>query len=297
MRVRREIGLSLFALLGIAMVSAASSIVLLQRMAPAIGRILDDNVVSEEAALEMMALVAVGDGEDDRERRFAAALDRAKRNLTESEEPAILEDIHDNAAAALRGEPRPRQRTIDALRRLSVVNRASMQRADADARRMGLAGAWAAALLGGASLVLGVFLYRRLRLRFEIPLDGLRTVLERARTGDNQVRCHRHDAPSEIAQVTTHVDALLDRLQEAAQRGQSPTALPPRALVEAMDRVSTPLALEDDAGVVVAKNAAALDVDDDVIRAWPFTPVAASRHRWRHPKASSSDAQGAPTAP
>jgi hypothetical protein len=215
MRLRREVGLGLGAVLTLQILLSALAISLLMRMGPAIERILEENVYSGEAVEDMLAVLA-GDAPtatDDEARRrvFFAALERAEANVTEAAESPLLERIREGAGAALAGGEAERRALVADLRELGEVNRESMINADLRAKRLGQAGAWAAVLLGTLALALGIGVYRRLRLRLELPIDNVRRTVQGARVGNTHVRCAIDDAPAELVEIGKNVNWLLDR--------------------------------------------------------------------------------------
>jgi hypothetical protein len=289
MRLRREAGVGVGALVGLMVSVAFGTIVLLNRMGPAVGRILEDNVASEEAVEDMLAtLASPGAGADV---TFADALERARDNVTEAEEPALVEQANQLAPAALSGDRAARQQLVSVLRRLGTVNRESMRRSDEAARRLGLAGAWAAAFLGTAGFAVAMLIYRRIRVRLELPIDQVRRTLERARADDFQARCRSLPlAPVEVVQIASHVNWLLDHLQlQRLRSGEvaltSSAADSHRALLEAMDLDERPRLLVDAAGRVLAKNRAALS-STFVAGAdgWSAIPVVGTTLRWMVPE-------------
>lgn len=215
MRLRREVGLGLGAVLTLQILLSALAISLLMRMGPAIEHILEENVYSGEAVEDMLAVLA-GDGpgpEDDEARRrvFFAALERAEANVTEEAETPLLARVRAGAEAALAGGEAERRAVVADLRELGEVNRESMISADLRAKRLGQAGAWAAVLLGTLALALGIGVYRRLRLRLELPIDNLRRTVQGARAGNTHVRCSLDEAPAELVEIGKNVNWLLDR--------------------------------------------------------------------------------------
>ena len=276
MKLRREASLGSSVLIALQIAIAGCAIVLLNRMTPAIGRIVDDNVYSEEAVEDMLAALAMPAPID--EGRFEVAFERARNNVTEPTEPALLELVHLHRAAAFGGDAAALGIVIDALRGLGDVNRQSMSRADAAARQLGLTGAWAAALLGALAAGLGVLVQRRLRLRIEVPIDEVRATLARVRQHDLQARCPPNfQAPAEVQEIASAVNALLDRhLALIAPSTTTTTGLDAadlrRALQLAMDVDPRPRLLVARDGTIVARNAASADIE---LGPWTWTTAPA----------------------
>ncbi len=226
MELRRELLLSIGVLVALNLLLAFGAIGLFTRMGPAIERILNENVKSIVAAEEILAQLADGREASPRVRaQVEEALAVAERNVTEAEEPAVLEALRQVLPAALDGTPPARQQAAAAVRELIEINRAAMDRADARARGLGSAGAWAAVFIGALSFLLSVVVVSRLESRFIRPLSELHQVVLAARRGDKMRRCQLLDAPHEVVQVAEAVNELLD---DRLARDGATTESPPR---------------------------------------------------------------------
>ena len=211
MKLRREAALGFAALLVVQVSSSGLAIALLARMGPAVGQILQENVYSIEAVEDMLTELAIhAERTDTITETFVNALERARSNVTEDAEVPLLEQIEADKDEAFGDDPEARGRVVASLRELGRVNRASMQRADARARSLSLAGAWAASMLAGLAFALGIVAYRRLRLRLELPIVALRDTLRRVRAGSWQARCPPVDAPREVEQIARDINWVLD---------------------------------------------------------------------------------------
>lgn len=242
---------------------ALLAVVLLTRMGPAIGKILEENVYSGEAVEQMLAEVAAGSSREGFDDAFA----RAEANVTEPEEAPLLEAIASEREAAFSGDAAARGRMVTALRRLGAVNRASMTRADDEARRLGLAGAWAAALLSALALGLGVGVFRRLRARVELPIEAIQETTGAARAGNLQARAFVSDGPLELERIAADVNGILDAHMELERSKGQPepeeadVASWRRLTAWALDRAGEPAVVLDAAGARVAASLSALEVD------------------------------------
>ncbi|GIW72632.1 MAG: hypothetical protein KatS3mg102_2174 [Planctomycetota bacterium] len=263
MRVRDEVRLGLALLLGLQLATAFAAIWLLGRMAPAIERIITDNVASVEASWEMLAVLAAPEGEDGparaaRAEAFARALQQARRNVTEEEERPLLEGIARHAAGALAGQPADRRVVVEALTRLAAINQRSMQRADERAKRFGIAGAWAMALCGIVGFAIAVVAARRFQARIVEPLAELEEVVLAAYVGDTHRRCRVSGMAAEVGRIGAALNDLLDRRLALAQEEVRRLAAIDRvALMHLLDRERTPLVIVDDTGAIDAANDAA----------------------------------------
>lgn len=213
MELRREILVTIGALVVLNLCLAFGAIGLFVRMGPAIERIMEENVYSMYAAEEILTELAASGSEPLSESarvRLRAAIERAKRNITESEEGPVLASLERNLPALVEGDVMERQKAVSSLRDLNQINRVAMRSAHDEARRLGSAGAWAGFFVGALSFLLSLFVVIRLQRRFVRPLVDLHEVLEGARHGDRLRRCRLSEAPREVIQVTESVNKLLD---------------------------------------------------------------------------------------
>jgi hypothetical protein len=251
--------------------TALAGIALLERMAPAMGQILTDNVSSVHSVETMLAVLAVSDGpgdhavddanrDADRHERFYDALEAAEGNVTEDAERASLAHIRRDAEDALAGDRSAREDVVLALSVLSETNQAAMHRAGDEAIRLGSAGRWALAFLalfglGGSSLII-----RGARRRLVAPLAELAAALEAYRSGTPHRRCYVQRG-GELREELSTLNALLDRVERPlAGAGDRADGARARALVVALlDREGGPIAVVDAEGVVYAASREALD--------------------------------------
>lgn len=212
--VKRELRLGIGVLLASQMLVAFAAIGLLSRMAPAIDRILQENVVSIEAAEEMLAVLSRSRGQDatsrDLEGRFFGAIARARDNITESAEPAILDAIEDGYRALIRGDDRALVPAVEAVQRLVAINRQAMRRTRDSASRLSEAGAWAAVLLAILGFAAGMIVIIRVQRQVVEPLDEIYAVLRSCSEGDPFRRCQYRNAPTEVREMMTVMNELLD---------------------------------------------------------------------------------------
>lgn len=260
MRARDEIRLAIVSLLAIQVITSFGAIGLLGRMAPAVERILEENVYSITAVEQMLGVMASAPGPvgpAERE-RFDDALARASSNITEDAERPVLRAIEASDEAALRGDPQARRRLVDSLEELGEINRASMERLDAEAKRLGTAGAWGAAILGMLGLLLSVITARRLSRRLVSPLENLWRTVTAFHVGDPHQRAHIDDAPPEIDEVGRTINQLLDVHHESSESARGDQAsLDRTAMLYMLDQRPDPQVVLDPRGEVVATNHAA----------------------------------------
>jgi hypothetical protein len=262
MRVRRQISLTIGALLGMQLLTSFAAIGLLSRMGPAIEGILEINGEAIASVDEMILVLAEAEGGPVApfgRVRYAQALARVDAAVDDPAERPAIERLQVDSPDALDGERGARVRVLAALERVGRGNVASMQAQDADARALGLAGAWAAAALGLGGLGLGVLVRRRLARDVEAPLAEVDAALTASRGGDPHRRAGiRPDRPLELARIAQGVNDLLDRRQPEATRRALRMATADRAVVlYLLDREPRGMVVIDGAGELMAANQAA----------------------------------------
>lgn len=259
--LRRDVLLPLVVLMAIVVLTSVGTVALLGRMAPAIERIIAENVYSLEAAEEMLAVVASGATDHSARQRFEAALLRAEGNVTEDRERQALGVLREQRAWFFAGDPAARSAVVEALRTLGQANRAAVIRGDEEAQRLGYASAWAAVFLGAISFAWGLLAIRRARRRLIDPLHEVAAVLENARTGDRYRRTRRIAAPAEIERIMSGVDDLLDaRALRGWAEEPAPRAVADRAvLLHLLEVRPGPAFVVTPTGVIEAANRAGLE--------------------------------------
>ncbi len=212
MRLRTELLLYTLLLASLNLLLAFGAIGLFARMGPAIERILEENVLSIDAAEQILAEFATAPAEVPPEalKRISQELERAQANVTEPEEIPLLNQIKANLPAAGAGDSAARTAVLDGLRKLIAVNRQAMTKVDLEARRLGAAGAWAAVFIGGSTFGLSLLVVVQLRRRLLNPLLEIHAVLNAARRGDRFRRCREAAAAVEVKQAAQALNALLD---------------------------------------------------------------------------------------
>jgi hypothetical protein len=226
MELRRELLLTIGALIALNLLLAFGAIGVLVRMNPAIDSIFEENVASIVAAEQLLsALAEAGDAplSAQAEEGVREALGAAQLNITEGEEILALTSLSRVLPGAIVGAPGARREAVREARRVIQVNRQARFAVSAEARRLGSAGAWASAFVGFFSFVLSLALVIRMQRRFVHPLVELHRVLESARAGDRHRRCGTSDAPREVLQVSAAVNRLLDEKlrREQQQEGRA----------------------------------------------------------------------------
>ena len=177
--------------------------------------------------LTSVLLEAPADATAEQRARFLAAVEQARSNITIEAEFAIVGEIERLSAAALDGDAEARRAVAAAARRLVAANHRAMRLSDDEAKRLGIAGAWAAALLALLTFGLSIAIVRRLQARLLEPLEELYRVLQANKEGDRFRRCFVPESAKDIRQIFSAVNDLLDRVDRAEKRRAEPeTELP-----------------------------------------------------------------------
>lgn len=207
--LRRDVLIPFLAIMLILAITSVGTVALLARMAPAIERIISENLYSLDAAETMLVEVSAPET-DGAAMRFAAALARAESNVSMPGERIALAALRAHDSAAFAGDAEATQRVISALLELSRINRAAIVHEDESAQRLGYAGAWAAVFLGALSFGWAMIAAGRARRRLIDPLHEITSVLDAAHAGDSFRRCRQMVAPAEVKKIMTGIDELLD---------------------------------------------------------------------------------------
>jgi hypothetical protein len=200
-------------LLGLQLATSFASIGLLARTSPAVQEILAENVYSNEAAEQMLEALVLHEAgpEGDHRAEFAAALQRARNNVTEPEEVPVIEAIGVLGERVFAGDREAVTGTIASLRDLVQINRRAMQRANERAQRLGTTGAWAAVVLSLIALLVSALVVKRTLVAVIEPVEELEDALVAYRSGDAFRRCQGRAASAEMRRVLGTINVLLER--------------------------------------------------------------------------------------
>ncbi len=262
MDVRRDLVISMGVMIALPLLLAANAVMLSTRMGPAIERVIADNAVSMRAAAEVVEVVAeaqAGPLDDAAKTRFNTAFERLAANVTEDGELQRIEAMEAARASALRGESLAARDEVTEALALIDINLEAMHRRNEEARRLGNANAWAAVFAGIAAFIVSRLIARRLRRRVIEPVSDLWSVLRRVRGGDSFARCREFETSSELRDVLSAVNELLD------QRAQTHTNAPGygecerAALLALLEQNPQPTAAVNRNGELLAANQALME--------------------------------------
>lgn len=214
MRLSHELSGLLLVFVAVNLFLVVASIGLFARIGPAVELILERNdttIASAEEVLLVLARRPEGLRTADDVARIEQALGVIRANVTEDEEPQVIEQTVERARALFAGDESARAGLIESLTSLIAINRRAMRAADLEAQRLGTVGAWVASSIGVLSLLLHLILGRRIERRLVRPLLEVRDVLSSALDDDPFRRCGALEAPDEIRHIGSSVNGLLDR--------------------------------------------------------------------------------------
>ena len=154
-----------------------------------------------------------GTGNEEGRASFAAALERAKNNVTEPGEAEVLAEIDGIFSAAFSGDAQARRQTVTGLARFGTINREAMIRADRDAQQLGRTGAWGVVFMAICVFLAGVVYIRNLTRRVGKPLEEIHAVIAANRQGETMRRCGGTDLPQEVKMIFAGINELLDQRQ------------------------------------------------------------------------------------
>ena len=211
MKLAQPVKFGAWFLIVINLVMAFGSIWIFMRMAPAIEVIIAQNEVSLESCEDMLAALLKGNVSSRSSLEvFRDALAKAKNNITEEEEPAIIDRIEKYYAVAIEGDELSRDLTISAITDLGDINRKAMRRADAKAKQLGYAGAWGVVFMATVSFMIGMILLRSLDKNLSEPIQEIDAVIAAVREGDLMRRCTMTNPSGSIRKIFANVNELLD---------------------------------------------------------------------------------------
>lgn len=217
MKTLLSIRLGIMIILTLILVMAFSSIYVFTRMSPAIETIIQQNERSLFACEEMLFAMLHNDLSDttishgSSVARFELALNSALNNITEPEEPGVLDTIQKTYESALAGDEQTKLLLMENIASLSAINRKAMHQADAQARRLGAAGAWSVVFITFFVVVATLIFRNNLFSRLIVPFNELQESVEAFLQGDTYRRCNSRGHPKDIQQLFSNVNELLDK--------------------------------------------------------------------------------------
>lgn len=286
MTLRTRILLGYGFLVVLVVLSAFGAALGFQRLGTSIGRVLEENVDSMKAVVELLealerqdsAVLAslLGDGAGtagiaDSERVFLAALERARGNVTLPEEPGIIAEIEErfrayrdtrDALLAVRPERPLAAYEADTYPRFVAVKTAVVDLLEANHRaavaadRAAEREATRRAVLHGGLVALALlalaFVSRAMGRDLLEPLSELKTVAQAIADGDRRRRSSGASRSDELGTVARQLNAVLDALEDSEGRAEGRLALQRQLLVALVAGLGRPAAMVALDGMIVA---------------------------------------------
>ncbi|KAF1080450.1 MAG: hypothetical protein GQF41_3274 [Candidatus Rifleibacterium amylolyticum] len=215
MRLARGLSLGAWLIVGINLLMAFGAIGIFMRMTPAIAEIISNNERSLQACEEMLTAIALSANKigniSEHRNSFKRALDRARNNVSEEEEPAMIEIISQNFEDVFAGKSNAVTLTTNAILELSRINRNAMMNADKRAQQLGRGGAWGIVFMAIFSFVTGIVFIQQMTKKLLQPLEEIKTVLIEHQSGETRRRCAGANLPTDIRGIFGIINRLLDR--------------------------------------------------------------------------------------
>lgn len=217
MRLARAVRVGSWVLIGLNLLMAVGAIGVFSRMGPAIASIIERNERTIKACVDMLAIMAdtgaeIAFSEEERQ-QFLEAFQRARINVTEPQEPEILDRMEGMLPETFQGDPVVRKAMVAETLHLARINREAIYTADHKAKQLGRAGAWGVVFMALTIFLAGVIYVHSLTARVVKPLEEIHTVIIAHRNGETMRRCTGADLPQDVVAVFTGINEVLDQCQ------------------------------------------------------------------------------------
>ena len=212
MDIRKSMLIGTWFLVILNLIMGIGSIVLLNRMSPAISKIMSENDRSIAACEQMLSIIALPqeDLTDKEKILFLDAVKTAANNITEEEEISVINKLKTLGEKTTQGDKDSRIELIKTINNLSAINRQAMVRAKDNAYRLGNAGAWGVVFIACLSFICGLFYIRHLNKTILLPLEELHDTLKNIKT-DKFRRCTKVDTSAYFNYIFDEVNTLIDK--------------------------------------------------------------------------------------
>lgn len=200
------------------------AVFLLERLDPAIDQILRENALSVEAALGMqeeLISYANNQSEDiDRktyEESFWRSYEKAKKNITLSEENALVEKVK-NLGGYFWGEEEDAKKVyldlLSSVQILAETNLKAMSDRQVKARQISQTGAWSLGFLLFLTTLLQLLLRNKILNQLINPMRVLCKVIVDYSKGNILRRYHFLNCSTDIKEAGTALNKILDKKEE-----------------------------------------------------------------------------------
>jgi hypothetical protein len=194
---------------------AATSVVLLERLASSAREVVQSNTYSIKASEEMLALMAGVEpfGEDAFAQRFSKALLDAKKHISHPGEAALVETIDQNFELLLAGDQsgQTRKNIIESVIGLSNINRQAVIQADERVSFFSIAGGWAIVGMTLIGLFVGQKMSASIKTSAVEPMIEICRVLSDWDSGNYMRRAQTSKASGDFRHSLDIVNRLLDK--------------------------------------------------------------------------------------
>lgn len=198
------------------LVFGLGSIALIERLVPAIDKIMSENATSVSSAVAMMNSLnqrRSGVELEFLKTEFLTQLKSAQSNITIPEERPILAEI-ERIADSLFLEVQDEKvsgRASELLLELASLNLNSMAVKNAEAKRLGLAGGWAVGFLLMVTIFLLLIFKKRVEQTIVAPIENVSDTLQAFLLG-NKMRRYTltHEEPLDIKKLAIQSNKLMD---------------------------------------------------------------------------------------
>lgn len=195
-----------------------SAIFLVERIVPAIDEILQENAYTVSAAISMLnaiSSVQASTSADEQQLMFWNAFEKAKANITLSDEKPVISEIQVKAKEFWQTPTNDVTKTDLSMliSKLAELNLQAMEKKDQQAQFLGLTGAWALGFL--LIISVGIQLLLRMKILDSLidPIERLYLVLDDFSSGKKMRRFTvQNTMVVDIKKIGTLVNKLLDRV-------------------------------------------------------------------------------------
>lgn len=192
--------------IAINLVIGIGAIILVERLIPAMGKILDENSVSLTLSFSMQEAILRNDSE-----LFWQSITKAESHVTIDGEDDVLKRIEILGKNYWSGNYDDKDALLEAVSAYYNLNHSEMGKRESQARFLGLSGAWALGFLLIISIVLQLTIRSRLISELIDPVSELISVLRDYNSGNSLRRYHPRQAAEEIEEGGDLLNRLLDR--------------------------------------------------------------------------------------
>lgn len=206
------------AVISLSVVIGLSAMFLVERIVPAIDKIVKENAFSIDAAINMLDAISANDHlnhSQNLESKFWTSFQAANKNTSIAEEQKILAEIKDLGVLYWAGNSNEleREQLSTYITSLAKLKLQDMQVKDDEAQFMGLAGAWAIGILLLLSISIQLYFRHKTIATIIHPVEDLLRAMESFACGNRQRRfLVNPDAVKDLRKLGQLTNDFLDDL-------------------------------------------------------------------------------------